>query len=65
LLPASDLLNGIDGLGSPDEGLEVFVVLREIAEDGDLEIDDALEDATTNALPGDFGEESLNEVEPE
>ena len=36
----------------------------EIVHDGALEFGDALEDAATDAISGDLGEEALNHVEP-
>jgi hypothetical protein len=64
LLPAVDLVENVDGFGDPDERLGVVVVLGEVAVDGDLEVGDALEDATADAFAGDLGEEALDEIEP-
>ena len=41
-----------------------FVGLGEVAVDGGLEIDDALEDAALEPLPGQLGEEAFDRVEP-
>jgi hypothetical protein len=52
------------GIGGPGEGLRIFIGLGEEAIDGGLEIDDALEDAALEALPGQLGEEAFDRVEP-
>ena len=53
----------VGGLG-PDEGLGIGIVAVEIIVDRLLELGDAPEDATPDALGRDLGEEALNEVEP-
>jgi len=52
------------GIGGPGEGLWLLVVIEDEAIDGDLEIDDALEDAALQAPLGEDGEETLDGVEP-
>ena len=52
------------GIGGPGEGLGVVVGFGEVSVDGGLEIDDALEDAALEPLPGQFGEEAFDGIEP-
>lgn len=52
------------GVGLPDEGPRLLVVLRGEAVDGGLEIDDGVEDAVFQAAAREFGEEALDGVEP-
>jgi hypothetical protein len=42
----------------------VVVGFGEVAVDGGLEIDDALEDAAFQPLPGQFGEKAFDSIEP-
>src|SRR6266700_2197376 len=57
---------GHDRLGGfgPDEGFGADIVLSEISIDGGLQVGDRTEDAAADALPGHFGKEVLDGVEP-
>jgi hypothetical protein len=46
-------------VGGPDKGLWVFVGFSEESVDGGLEIDDALEDAALEVLPGELAKKPL------
>ena len=63
-MPASDGGDDLIGIGGPYEGFGVIVGFPEETVDGGLEIDDALEDAALEPLPGQFGEEALDGIEP-
>jgi hypothetical protein len=52
LFPAPHLFDDGVGIGGPGEGLGVVVGFNEIAVDGDLEIDDPVEDAALEPLLG-------------
>ena len=53
------------GVGFSGEGLRVVgIVFADEAVDGDLEIDDGMEDAVLEPAAGEFGEEPLDGVEP-
>jgi hypothetical protein len=55
-----------DGFGrfGPYERLGIIVLLFDVAFDGDLQIDDGMEDAALQALSGQRGEEVLDGIEP-
>ena len=63
-MPALDGGDDFVGIGGPDEGLGVVVVLGEEAVDGGLQVDDGVEDAALEAPLGELGEEALDGVEP-
>ena len=52
------------GVGLPDEGPGVMVVLFDVAVDGGLEVGDRVEHAAFQVAAGEFGEEALDGVEP-
>ena len=52
------------GVGGPDEGLGVVVGFGKEPVDSGLEIDNAFEDPVFEPLPGQFGEEALDGIEP-
>jgi hypothetical protein len=64
LFPAPHLFDDGVGVGGPGEGFGFFVGLGEVAMDGRLEINDALEDAPLEPLSGQRGEEPFDGVEP-
>src|ERR1700693_1517578 len=64
MFPATSLFDDGIGVGCPDEGLGIVVGFSEVAVNGGLEIDDTAEDATLEPLPGQFGEEALDRIEP-
>ena len=64
MLRTGDLFEDFAGGLGPDEGFWTGVVMVEIVHDGAFELADALEDAATNPLPSDLGEEPLDHVEP-
>ena len=57
------LLNGFDGSG-PDKGLWVFVPGCEESDDGILQVNHAMEDATTEGFAVQVSEPSFHEVHP-
>jgi hypothetical protein len=64
LFPRLIFLDDCFGIGGPGKGLGILIGLGEVSVDGGLEIDDALEDAVLESLPGQFGEKPFNRVEP-
>ena len=52
------------GSGGPGERLRIVVGLGEVAVDGRLKINDRVEDAALEPLPGQLGEEALNRIQP-
>ena len=52
------------GVGGPDEGFGLGVVLGEVAVDGGLKIDQRMEHAALEPALGEPGEEGLDRVEP-
>ncbi len=64
LFPTVDLFNNGTGRSGPDEGLGVGVVVVEVVVDGHLQLDDGVEHAATDALSGDLGKETFDQVEP-
>ena len=52
------------GVGAPDEGLGVLIVLGDEAVDGGLQVDDGAEHAVLQAAAGELGEEALDGVQP-
>ena len=52
------------GIGGPGKGFGVVIGFGEIAVDGGLKIDNAVEDAALEPLPGQLGEEPFDGVEP-
>jgi hypothetical protein len=63
---AHDLVRALKAPGSavPGEGLGVLIGFDEKAINSGLEIHDTSEDTTFEPLPGQFGEEPLDGVEP-
>jgi len=51
-------------VGGPGERFRVFVGFGDEAIDCGLEIDEGMEDAPFEAPPGEFGEETLDGIEP-
>ena len=64
LFPAPDLLDDGVGIGGPDEGLRVLVILVEETIDSGLKVDDAREDAALEPPLRQRGEEALDGVDP-
>lgn len=64
MLPAIDSGEDACGIGGPDEGLWIIVVLFDVAVDGGLQIDDGMKDAAFQSPLGECGEEGLDGVEP-
>ena len=64
MFPAADLFEDIGSFGGPDEGLGMVVVFGEVAVDGDLQVGHTPEDAASDALAGDLGEEAFDEIQP-
>ena len=52
------------GVGAPDEGTGVVVVLVDEAFDGGLQVDDGSEHAVLEAASCELGEKALDSVEP-
>lgn len=63
-MPSGDLGDDAVGVGGPDEGFGLGVVLGEVAVDGGLEVDQGVEDATLQAPSGQGGEEGLDGIGP-
>ena len=59
-----DLLQDFICGGCPDKGFRSIVVVSHVAVDGDLKIENTLEDTSADALSGDLTEEALDEIEP-
>jgi len=64
LVPASSGGDDFVGIGGPDEGLWLSVMIGDEAVDGGLEVDDGAEDAALEATPAELGEEALDGIEP-
>jgi hypothetical protein len=64
LIPSVDFIDDAIGVGGPDEGLGVVVVLGEVAIDGSLEVDQRVKGAALQAPPGEGGEEGLDRIDP-
>jgi len=64
LVPAFDGGDDLVWIGGPGEGFGVFVGFRDEAVDGGLEVDEGVEDTALEAPLGEFGEETLDSIEP-
>jgi len=64
LVPASDGGDDFIGIGGPNEGFWVFIVLIKEAVDGGLKVDERVEHAAFEAAVGQPGEETLDGIEP-
>jgi hypothetical protein len=65
LNPSVSCGDDVIGIGFPDERLwGVCIVSTNEAVDGGLKIDDGMEDATLEPLPGEFGEGAVDGIEP-
>src|SRR3954471_8066305 len=64
LLPTFDGGEDAFGVGGPDEGFGIGVGLGHEAVDGELQVDDGLEDAALETLACELGEEAFNGVKP-
>src|SRR3954471_13594456 len=64
LLPTLDGGEDAFGVGGPDEGFGIGVGLGHEAVDGELQVDDGLEDAALETLACELGEETFNGVKP-
>ena len=64
MVPASDGGDDFIGIGGPDERFRALIVLGQEAVDGDLKIDERMEDTVFEASFGEPGEEALDGVEP-
>ncbi len=51
-------------IGGPDEGFRIGIGICDEAVDGELQVDDGLEDAALETLAREFGEEAFDCVEP-
>jgi hypothetical protein len=52
------------GVGFPDEGFGLAVVVGDEAVDGDLQIDEGMEASALQSPAGELSEEALDRVEP-
>ncbi len=64
LFPTVDFFDDGAGGSRPDEEDGVGVMSVEVVVDSDLQIDDGVEHAATDALSSDLGEEALDQIEP-
>jgi len=64
LFPSVDLFDDSVGVGGPDEGFWILVVLGEEAIDSGLEIDDGMEHTAFQPPFRELGEEALDGIEP-
>ena len=64
MFPTPDFFDDGIRIGGPDKGLWVVIGFGEVAVDGGLEIDDAGEHAALEPLPGQFGKEAFDGIEP-
>ena len=64
MVPSFHSGNDIVWIGSPSEGFRIFVGFREEAIDGGLEVDEGVEDAALDPTSSEFGEETLDGVQP-
>ena len=63
-MPALDGRDDPVGVGGPDEGLGIGVLLGDEAVDGGLEVDQRMERASFEAPAAELGEEAFDRVEP-
>ena len=63
-MPSPDGGNDLLGVGAPDEGSGLLVMLLDEPIDSGLKVDDGVEDAVFQATTGQLGEEALDRVEP-
>ena len=63
-MPTLDSGDDFVGVGGPDEGFWLPVVLGEVAIDGGLEVDEGAEDTAFEATLRQFGEEAFDGIEP-
>ena len=64
MLPTFDGGEDAFGVGGPDEGFGIGVGLGHEAVDGELQVDDGLEDAALETLACELGEEAFNGIKP-
>ena len=64
MFPSVDLFDDSVGVGGPDEGFWILVVLGEEAIDSGLEIDDGMEHTAFQPPFRELGEEALDGIEP-
>jgi hypothetical protein len=64
LLPAFDSSEHAFWVRGPSEGFGISIGICDEAVDGELQVDDGLEDAALEALARKLGEEALDGVEP-
>ena len=64
MVPSSDGGDDFVGVFGPGEGLWRLIVFRQVAVDGGLEVDDALEDAALEPTLGENGEKAFDGIEP-
>ena len=64
MVPSFHGSNDLVWIGGPGKGFGVFVGFGDEAIDGGLEIDERVEDATFELPSCEFGEETLDGVEP-
>lgn len=63
-MPAPDSGDDVVGVGFPDEGTRILVVLLDEAVDGCLQVDNGMEYAVFQPPPGELGKEALDGIEP-
>jgi len=64
LEPSGSCGDDFVGIGFPNEGLGLGIVLGDQAVDGGLQVDDAMEHAMLQSPAGEFGEEALDGDKP-
>ena len=62
--PTGDLAEDGVGIGGPDEGFGLGIVVPDEAVDGSLELDDRMEHAALEPAAREPGEEGLDGVQP-
>lgn len=64
MVPTFDGGDAAIGIGSPDEGFGIFVLLGEEAVDRGLQVDERMEHTAFEPPAGELGEKSFDGVEP-
>src|SRR5436309_7691309 len=63
-MPSGDFFKDLGGLGLPDEGFGIDIVVLQVGLNGRLEISHAFEDAAANGILCNEAEEALDLIEP-
>ena len=63
-MSASDFFQDVVGLGGPDEGLRIVIVLVDVVTDGGDQLFEILEDSAPDSVVRQVAEEALDHVEP-